>query len=53
MLPAWYGGRATVAAVVEGEVSGGVPASVLKRHQIGTFLLDEDADSDQGGGVTD
>jgi glucosamine-6-phosphate deaminase len=40
-----------VAAAVEGEVAESVPASVLRRHPKGTFLLDEDAGSDLASGV--
>ena len=42
-----------VAAAVEGDVSEEVPASVLRRHPKGIFLLDEDAGSDLGGGMAD
>jgi glucosamine-6-phosphate deaminase len=42
-----------VAAAVDGEVSEEVPASVLRRHPQGIFLLDADAGSDLGGGLAD
>ena len=42
-----------VAAAVDGEISEEVPASVLRRHPQGIFLLDEDAGSDLGGGLAD
>ena len=42
-----------VAAAVEGEVSEEVPASMLRQHSKGIFLVDEDADSDLRGGLAD
>ena len=54
LLPASGANKAgAVAAAVEGEVAESVPASVLRRHPKGTFLLDEDAGSDLGSGVAD
>ncbi|MBA2534858.1 MAG: glucosamine-6-phosphate deaminase [Rubrobacter sp.] len=40
-----------VAAVVEGDVSENMPASMLKRHPRAGLFLDEDAASDLGSGV--
>jgi glucosamine-6-phosphate deaminase len=40
-----------VAAVLEGNVSEGMPASMLGRHQHAVLFLDEDAASDLGHGV--
>ena len=40
-----------VAAAVEGEVSGSMPASMLRSHPNASLFLDEDAASDLGQGV--